>query len=344
MIEELRCDWSMKPIVGITMGDVAGVGPEIIAKALSMKDLFNVCRPVVIGDADAMAEGLKVAHVQLDIHRVKNVSEAKFQYGSIDILDLKNIRIEELKMGQPQPMAGKAAVEYVKRAVELALAGEVHAIATAPLNKAAMNMAGYQYAGHTEILADFTKTRDYSMMLVAGDLRVIHVTTHVSVKGACDLIRQDRVLVVIRLADEAMKELGVEKPRIAVAGLNPHAGEGGLFGNEEIEEIEPAIKKAKERGIDVSGPYPADTVFLRATNGEFDIVVAMYHDQGHIPVKMLGFETGVNVSVGMPIVRTSVDHGTAYRRAGLRLGTADPGSLIEAIKFAARIAQTRLRN
>jgi len=326
------------------MGDVAGIGPEIIAKALSMKDLFRVCRPVVIGDADAMREGLKVAHVQLDIHPIKNASEAKFQYGSIDILDLNNIRIEELKMGQPQPMAGKAAVEYVQRAVELALAGEIHAIATAPLNKTAMSMAGYEYAGHTEILADLTKTKEYSMMLVAGDLRVIHVTTHVSLKKACDLIRKDKVFTAIRLADEAMKGLGIEKPKIAVAGLNPHAGEGGLFGKEEIEEIEPAIKKAKELGIEVVGPYPADTVFLRAKNREFHIVVAMYHDQGHIPVKMLGFEIGVNVSIGMPIIRTSVDHGTAYRRAGLRLGTADPRSLIEAVKLAAKMAQTRLRN
>ena len=326
------------------MGDAAGIGPEIIAKALSMEDLFRICRSVVIGDADAMKEGLKVAHLQLDVHPIKHLSEAKFQYGSIDILDLKNIKIEELKMGQPQPMAGKAAVEYVQRAVELALAGEIHAIATAPLNKAAMNMAGYEYAGHTEIIAELTKTKEYSMMLVAGDLRVIHVTTHVSLKKACDLVRRDKVFTSIRLADEAMKGLGIEKPRIAVAGLNPHAGEGGLFGKEEEEEIEPAIKKAKELGIDITGPYPADTVFLRAKNDEFDVVVAMYHDQGHIPVKILGFETGVNVSVGMPIIRTSVDHGTAYRRAGLRLGTADPRSLIEAIKLAAKMAQTRLRN
>jgi len=309
-----------------------------------MEDVFRICRPVVIGDADAMREGLKVAHLQLDVHPIKHLSEAKFQYGSIDILDLKNIKIEELKMGQPQPMAGKAAVEYVQRAVELALAGEIHAIATAPLNKAAMNMAGYEYAGHTEIIAELTKTKEYSMMLVAGDLRVIHVTTHVSLKKACDLVRRDKVFTSIRLADEAMKGLGIEKPRIAVAGLNPHAGEGGLFGKEEEEEIEPAIKKAKELGIDITGPYPADTVFLRAKNDEFDVVVAMYHDQGHIPVKILGFETGVNVSVGMPIIRTSVDHGTAYRRAGLRLGTADPRSLIEAIKLAAKMAQTRLRN
>jgi len=326
------------------MGDVAGIGPEIIAKALSIEDLFRICRPVVIGDADAMREGLKVAHAQLDVHPIKNVSEAEFQHGTIDIIDLKNIRIDELEMGQPQPMAGKAAVEYVKRAVELALAGEIHAIATAPLNKAAMNMAGYKYAGHTEILADLTKTKEYSMMLVAGDLRVIHVTTHVSLKKACGLIRRDKVFTAIRLADEAMKGLGIEKPKIAVAGLNPHAGEGGLFGKEEIEEIEPAIKKAKEIGIDVVGPYPADTVFLRAKNREFHIVVAMYHDQGHIPVKMFGFEIGVNVSIGMPIIRTSVDHGTAYRRAGLRLGTADPRSLIEAVKLAAKMAQTRLRN
>ena len=333
----------MKPIVGITMGDAAGVGPEIIAKALSTEDVFHICRPLVIGDADAMKEGVKTACLQLEIHPIRSASEGKFQYGIIDIIDLGNIRIEELEMGRPQPMAGKAAVEFVQKAVELALAGKIHAVATAPMNKMAVNMAGYKFVGHTELIAELTGTKNYCMMLVAEDLRVIHVTTHVSLREACDLIEKDRVLAAIRLAHQALKDLGFSNPRIAVAGLNPHAGEGGLFGREEIEKIRPAVEDAKELGVDVSGPYSADTVFLRAKNGEFDVVVAMYHDQGHIPVKMLGFESGVNVSLGMPIVRTSVDHGTAYRRAGLRLGTADPRSLAEAIKLAAKIAQMKLQ-
>jgi len=334
----------MKPIVAVTMGDPAGVGPEIVAKAFSSDGVFQACRPVAIGDADVMTEGLKVAHVQLDIHPIKRVSEARFEFGTIDIIDLKNIQVDKLRMGEPQPTAGKAAVEYVRKAVELALAGEIHAITTAPLSKAAMNMAGYRYAGHTELLADLTGTKEYNMMLVTRELRVIHVTTHVSLREACDMIKKNRVLSTIRLVDEAMKDFGIEKPRIAVAGLNPHAGEDGLFGKEEIEEIIPAVNASKELGIDVTGPYPADTVFSRAKNHEFDVVVAMYHDQGHIPVKVLGFETGVNLSIGIPIIRTSVDHGTAYRRAGLRLGTADPSSLVEAIKLAAKLAQTKSRH
>jgi len=332
-----------KPIIGITMGDPAGVGPEIIVKALSRNNIFRFCQPVVIGDAKSIMQGLKVVRLQLNIHSIKNLSEAQFQYGSIDVLDLNNVQIETLEMGRAQSMAGKAAVEYIKKAVQLALFKEIHAIVTAPINKSAMNMAGFEYAGHTELLADLTKAKEFRMMLIARDLRVVHVTTHVSLEKACSLIKKDRILTTIELANEAMKQLGIEKPRIAVSGLNPHAGEGGLFGKEEIEEIQPAIVTAKKLGINVSGPYPGDTVFMRAKKHEFDVVVAMYHDQGHIPVKMLGFEIGVNVTVGMPIIRTSVDHGTAYRRAGLGLGTADPRSLLEAIKLAAKMAQTGLK-
>jgi 4-hydroxythreonine-4-phosphate dehydrogenase len=236
-------------------------------------------------------------------------------------------------------MAGKASVKYVEKVVEMALENKIDAIVTAPLNKEAMNLAGYDYAGHTEILAHLTKTKDYAMMLVAGQLRVIHVTTHVSMRDACELIKKDRVLTTIRLTDEVTKKMGVEAPKIAVSGFNPHAGESGLFGNEEIEEITPAIESAKKNNMNVIGPMPPDTVFLRASRGEYDAVVAMYHDQGHIPVKMLGFESGINVTIGLPIIRTSVDHGTAYRRAGLRLGTGDPTSLEEAMKLAVQMAK-----
>jgi len=321
------------------MGDAAGVGPEIIDKALAKKEFYNIARPIVIGDASVIEDALKVAKVKVDINSVKDVSKAKYEHGAIEVIDLKNIRLSELKMGQVQAMAGEASVKYVEKAVEMALENKIDAIVTAPLNKEAMNLAGYDYAGHTEILAHLTKTKDYAMMLVAGQLRVIHVTTHVSMRDACELIKKDRVLTTIRLTDEVTKKMGVKAPKIAISGFNPHAGENGLFGNEEIEEITPAIESAKKNNMNVIGPMPPDTVFLRASRGEYDAVVAMYHDQGHIPVKMLGFESGINVTIGLPIIRTSVDHGTAYRRAGLRLGTGDPTSLEEAMKLAVQMAK-----
>lgn len=330
-----------KPIIGITLGDAAGVGPEVIAKALSEDRIYENCRPIVIGDSKAIREGVKVARKPLKLHPVKKVTEAYFRLGTIDILDLNNIDITKLEMGKPQAMAGKASVEYIKKAVELAKRGEIDAIATAPINKEAVNKAGFKYSGHTELLAELTGTKDYAMMLVGGPLRVIHVTTHVSLRQACKLVDSKRILKTIRLAWKAMGNLGIEKPKLAVAALNPHAGEGGLFGSEEIDIIKPAVELARDEGIEVSGPYPADTVFLRASRGEFDMVVAMYHDQGHIPIKMYAFEGGVNVTVGLPIIRTSVDHGTAYRRAGLKLGTGNPKSMIEAILLAADMAEKK---
>jgi len=340
----------MKPIIGITMGDAAGIGPEIIAKALSLKEIYDVCRPVVIGDLDAMREGMKVAHVQLKINSIKELSDAKFEHGTIDILDLNNIKVNELTMGKPQAMVGRASVEYIEKAVELALKGEIHAITTAPISKEAINMAGYNYAGHTELLAHLTHAKNYAMMLIAESLRVIHVTTHVPFNEVPRLIKKEKVYRTIKLAHDVMQKLGIQNPRIAVTGLNPHCGEGGLFGREEIEEIIPAIELAKSEGLNVAGPIPADTVFVRARGGEFDIVVAMYHDQGHIPIKMLGLKWnenkkrwtsvgGVNVTVGLPIIRTSVDHGTAYGKAGRKEGTANPQSLIEAIKTAAKLVK-----
>ncbi|MBS7651039.1 4-hydroxythreonine-4-phosphate dehydrogenase PdxA, partial [Candidatus Bathyarchaeota archaeon] len=287
-----------RPVIGITMGDAAGIGPEIIDKALSKEEFYRIARPLVIGDAAVLADALKVAKVNVKIRPVNSSSSAKFEIGTIDVIDLKNINLSELKMGQVQAMAGKAAVEYVKKAVEMALKGEIDAIVTAPLNKEAMNLAGYDYAGHTEILADLTRTENYAMMLVAGKLRVVHVTTHMSMLQACASIKKERVLTTIRLTYEAVQRLGIPNPKIAVAGLNPHAGEGGLFGDEELKEISPAIEEARRMGIAAIGPMPPDTVFLRASRGEYDAVVAMYHDQGHIPVKMLGFESGVNVTVG----------------------------------------------
>jgi len=344
----------MKPTIGITMGDAAGIGPEIIAKTLSLKEIYEICRPIVIGDADVMKEGIKVAHVQLKINPIKRLVDADFKHGTIDVLDLNNIRIDKLEMGEPQAMAGKASVEYIEKAVEMVLKGEIHAIVTAPISKEAINMAGYNYAGHTELLAHLTGTKDYAMMLTAGSLRVIHVTTHVPFSEVSKLIKKEKVYRTIKMAHEVMRKLGVKNPRIAVAGLNPHSGEGGLFGREEIDEIIPAIELARSEGFNVTGPIPADTVFVRARGGEFDIVVAMYHDQGHIPIKLLGLEWdenkkrwtsvgGVNITVGLPIIRTSVDHGTAYGKAGRKEGTANPQSLIEAIKMSTELVKTSMR-
>jgi|SRR5208337_1866436 len=332
-----------RPVIGITMGDPAGVGPEITCKMFADKTVYEFSRPLVIGDSGCLTEGMKVGKVSLQLNSIKKSSESKFVPGTIDVIDLHNVDIKSLKMGEPQAMAGKACVEYIKKAVALATVGEIDAIVTGPINKKAMNMGGYKYAGHTELLADLTNTKDFAMLLVAGPLKVIHVSTHVSLVEAIRRVQKERVTTVIKLADQALRELGVAHPRVAVAGLNPHAGEDGMFGNEEIETIAPAIEAAKKIGIDVSGPIAPDTVFLRTKKGEFDVVVAMYHDQGHVAIKMLGFELGVNVSIGLPIIRTSVDHGTAYRRAGLKLGTGDPTSLIEATRLAAQIAKSRTR-
>ncbi len=328
-----------KPILGITMGDPAGVGPEIVAKAFAKRLVLDLCKPVVIGNADAMRESLKLVPKKLDVREIGEISEAKFAYGCIDVLNINNIDMKRLIMGRPQAMCGKASFEYVRRAVELALNHKINAMTTAPISKEALHLAGYNYPGHTEILAELTGSEEYAMMFFAEGLRVILVTIHVSLTEACRLIKRDRILTTIRLGDRTLRKLGLDAPRIAVAGLNPHASEGGLFGDEESEEIGPAIDEAKKLGFNISGPYPSDTVFFRANNGEFDLVVAMYHDQGCIPIKLVGFDTGVNVTVGLPIVRTSPDHGTAYGRAGLKLGTANPQSMIEAIKLASRLAE-----
>ncbi len=326
----------MKPIIGITMGDATGAGPEIIVKALEDRGVYDVCRPLVIGDLGIMERAARIVNIALKFRPVEKVAEAAFAYETVDVIDLKNLPAD-LPFATVDGRAGKAAYEYVAKGVELAMKGEIDAIATAPLHKEALNAGGYHYPGHTEILGDLSGAKDYAMMLTGGPLRVIHVTTHVSLRRACDLVKKERVLRVIELADMAAKQLGFAKPRIAVAGLNPHSGEGGLFGDEEIKEIIPAVEEAKGRGYDVTGPVPPDTVFYRAAlKNHFDIVVVMYHDQGHIPLKVLGFEEGVNVTVGLPFIRTSVDHGTVFGKAGK--GTADSRSMSESIYLAARMA------
>lgn len=321
-----------KPLLAITMGDAAGSGPEIIAKTLAEPEINAACRCVVIGDADTMRESLKITGVPGKVRAIEKLTEALFKDGVIEVIDLHNIQLNKLKRGRVDPMAGKAAFEYIKLAAELALAGECDAIVTSAINKESLNKAGYHYDGHTQLLAELCGAPDVAMMLVSGQLRITHVTTHVSLHKAIEMIRPERILTVIRLTDEAIRQMSVNKPRIAVAGLNPHAGESGLFGDEEAKYIKPAIEAACRQGMNVTGPFPPDSVFLRASEGQFDAAIAMYHDQGHIAIKMLGITQGVNVTLGLPIIRTSVDHGTVFGKAGK--GTADPTSLMEAIKLA----------
>lgn len=328
-----------RPIIGLTMGDPAGIGPEIIVKALNEPAVYQICRPLVIGDAATFRAAIHQLGLTLAMEEIQDPGAGIFTHGTLDLFQATTGDLRAIAPGIVQAAAGKAATECVIKAVELALAGKIEAIATAPLNKDAMNQAGYHYPGHTELLADLTQTKDFSLALVAGHLRVIHVTTHVSMRRALDLADRARVLRIIRLADRFCRYLGLESPRIAVAGFNCHAGENGLFGTEEIEQIHPAVEDARAEGIDASGPWPGDSIFLRANKGEFDIVVAMYHDQGHIPVKMLGLEAGVNTTAGLPIIRTSVDHGTAFDIAGQ--GIAHHGSMLEAIKLAANLARER---
>lgn len=328
-----------RPIVGLTMGDPAGIGPEVVVKAMNEPSLYELCRPLAVGDAETLHRACDALGLGLAIHVVGEPADGRYVHGTLDVLQAPTEDLREITAGQVQPAAGKAAAECVIKATRLALAGKIDAIATAPLNKDALNQAGFHYPGHTEMLADLTETKDFSLALIAGKLRVIHVTTHVSMRRALDLVDKARVLRIIRLADRFCRSLGVAQPRVAVAGFNCHAGENGLFGNEEIEQITPAVEEARADGLNASGPWPGDTIFYRASQGEFDIVVAMYHDQGHIPVKMLGFEAGVNTTAGLPIIRTSVDHGTAFDIAGQ--GRASHGSMVEAVKLGAKLARER---
>ncbi|MEH8067615.1 4-hydroxythreonine-4-phosphate dehydrogenase PdxA [Gallibacterium anatis] len=332
----------MKPVLGITMGDAAGIGAEIIVKSLADKHLYEIAQPVVIGDKKMMQRALDLLQSPLKINVVTNLDNLNAKYGTIDLVDLDNVPAD-LPYSQVDPRAGKAAYEYVEKAVQYAMANKIQAVVTAPLNKEALHAGGKMFPGHTEILAQLSGTKDYSMMLVSEKLRVIHVTTHVQLRKACDLVKKERVLTVIKLADENAKMLGFKQPRVAVAGLNPHSGENGMFGDEDHKEIVPAVEAAKQLGINASGPIPPDTVFHRAANlNEFDIVVVMYHDQGHIPIKLLGFDTGVNVTVGLPFIRTSVDHGTAFPIAGK--GIADSKSMTESLYLAAQMAQIKFGN
>lgn len=332
------------------MGDPAGIGPEVTVKALNSKKVYEKCIPVVIGDYVALKEAVSFCNLKLDIRKISSYKEASGEYGIIDCIDLAYLDEKIWEYKKPQKLCGEASFNYITYAIEMAKKHEIEAVITAPINKESINMAGHNYSGHTEIFAEYTGIKKYAMLLASGNLRVIHVSTHCSLRQACDNVRKERVLEVIKLADEGMKLLGIENPKIGVAGLNPHCSENGLFGYEEEKEIKPAIEEARKNGMDVIGPEPPDTVFVKCMGGVYDIVVAMYHDQGHIPLKLSGFKlnpatnsytsmSGINCTIGLPIIRASVDHGTAYGKAGE--GRANEESMLDAIFAGVTMAENK---
>lgn len=332
--------------IAVTMGDPAGIGPEIILKALHHPTVYGQCLPTVYGDLAWIRR--VAAHLGFDdsvleaadpLVRQVGPAAAQAKAGVVLVRQSTSVDLRGIVPGELSADAGKAAAESVLGAAKAVIAGEADAIVTAPINKEAIALGGYPYAGHTELLAEITGTRSYGMLLLAGNLRVIHVSTHVSLSDAIRRVRAPRIVECIRLGHAACLQLGIECPRVAVAGLNPHAGEHGLFGSEDANEIAPAVAEARSLGIDASGPHAPDTIFCRSVAGEFDLVVAMYHDQGHIPVKLLGIDDGVNVTVGLPIIRVSVDHGTAFDIANK--GCAREGSMLEAIRVSCLMVKAR---
>lgn len=341
-----------KPIIGITMGDPASIGPEIAVKALLNEKIHAICRPLLVGDAGVFNDIISRLKLPAKVNAITKVADAAFKPGTIDVFDLKNVNMSQLQFGEISAMAGGASFDAVKKVIELALAGEVEATVTGPINKKSINEAGHHFAGHTEIYAHYTGTRKYAMLLVEQNMRVIHVSTHVSLREACDLVKKDRIIQVIELLHNGILQLGATNTKIGVAGLNPHAGDSGLFGTEDDGEIKPAVEEARKLGYDVDGPVPADTLFSKAATGYYGGVVAMYHDQGHIPFKLTGFHwnaekqqmdsvKGVNITMGLPIIRTSVDHGTAFEIAGK--GIASPDAMILAIEAAVQLSKHRVK-
>ncbi len=336
-----------KPIIAISTGDPAGIGPEITVKALNRPELYQNAKPLVVCDLEVINRAIGFCGLQLKTNRIENPAEGIFEYGTVDVLDMQNVDFEDFAYGQVSKKTGKASFEYVEKVIQLALAQKVDATVTGPINKEAIHSAGFHFAGHTEIYAHFTGSSNYAMMLADGHFRVVHVNTHVSMLESIKRITKQRVFNAIELADKALKNMGIVEPRIAVNGLNPHAGENGLFGTEELDHIIPAIEAAKKQGINADGPHPPDTIFPKMKGGQYDIVVCMYHDQGHIPTKLTGFRyndktktwegmSGVNITLGLPIIRVSVDHGTAFGKAGQ--GTANPQSMVQAIEYATKFS------
>jgi 4-hydroxythreonine-4-phosphate dehydrogenase len=342
-----------KPIIAITMGDPASIGPEIAIKALLQENIYSICRPIIVGDAGVFQQIVSLLGLKATINVISNVADAKFELGKPDVLDLKNVEIDKLVFGEISAMCGEASFQSVKKVIELALDKQVDATVTGPINKKSINEAGHHFAGHTEIYAHYTGTKKYAMLLVEENMKVIHVSTHVSLRQACDLVKKERILEVTELLYNGMKSLGETNMKIGIAGLNPHAGDSGLFGTEDDLEILPAVEEARRLGYDVEGPIPPDTMFAKASTGAYGGVVAMYHDQGHIPFKLAGFKwnaekqmmdsvKGVNITMGLPIIRTSVDHGTAFEIAGKGIASAD--AMVLAIESAVQLSKYRKLN
>ncbi len=327
---------SERPLVAITMGDAAGIGAEVTAKALQDEWVYEKCRPFVVGSAAAMNSALDLIGASGSARLVHDVVDVNGEHGSIDVLDPENLDFGQISYGELSPVAGKASVEWILQAGELAASGQIAAISTAPINKEACDLAGFEDVGHMEIFQSQTKAPNVATMLMAGSLRVVHLTTHRSLRVACDYVTRENVLEKIALTDECFREWGFASPRIGVAALNPHASDGGLLGDEEAKQIAPAVADALEAGIDATGPVPADTIFNQAIDGKFDVVIAMYHDQGHIPIKVHDWAKSVSVNLGLPFIRTSVDHGTAFDIAGK--GIADAESMLESIRTAVSLA------
>jgi 4-phospho-D-threonate 3-dehydrogenase / 4-phospho-D-erythronate 3-dehydrogenase len=336
-----------KPILAITMGDPAGIGPEIALKAFAEKSVYDHCRPLLIGNIQVLEKMSGIIKSPLELHSVNDVSDANFKYGTVDVfhIDVEG-GIDDIDFGKISAKAGDLAFRIVTRAIDLAMKNEVDGTVTGPIHKGAINSAGHTFSGHTEIYAHYTNTSKYAMLLAEENLRVIHVSTHVSLRQACDLVKKDRVLDCVRLMHSALAKIGIGNPRIGVAGLNPHSSDNGLFGDEEMKEIIPAVNAAKDEGFNVDGPIPPDTLFALAVGGQYDGCIAMYHDQGHIPFKVKGFVwdlksgsmktvKGVNITLGLPIIRTSVDHGTAFEIAGK--GIASHQALLSAIDYAIKL-------
>ncbi|HEY8916102.1 MAG TPA: 4-hydroxythreonine-4-phosphate dehydrogenase PdxA [Chitinophaga sp.] len=339
-----------KPIIGITMGDPASIGPEIAVKALLNESIHAICRPLLVGDAAVFRDIITRLGLPATVNAIQHATEAQFRLQQIDVIDLRNVNMAELEFGKVSAMAGNAAFEAVKKVIDMAMAGEIAATVTGPINKKSINEAGHHFAGHTEIYAHFTGTKKYAMLLVEEHLKVIHVSTHVSLRQACDLVKKDRILEVTELLRNGLIQLNETNLRIGIAGLNPHAGDAGLFGTEDDMEILPAVEEARRLGYEVDGPVPPDTLFAKAATGYYGGIVAMYHDQGHIPFKLSGFKwnaekqqmdsvKGVNITMGLPIIRTSVDHGTAFEIAGKGIASAD--AMLLAIESAVQLSKNR---
>ncbi|MFZ0577533.1 MAG: 4-hydroxythreonine-4-phosphate dehydrogenase PdxA [Psychrobacillus psychrotolerans] len=327
---------TVREIIAIPMGDAAGIGPEITVKSLAKEELYTMCKPLVVGDANILRKAIEVTGVNLKVRVVSSPAEGSYEFGTIDVMDLANINMEDFVPGEVSAQNGQAAFEFIKRSVELAMAGEVKAIATTPINKESLKAAKVPYIGHTEMLEDLGGAPDPLTMFQVKGMRIFFLTRHVSVAEAITQMTKERVRDYLNRCDKALQRLGVESRKLAVAGLNPHSGEGGLFGMEEVEEIKPGVELAKADGIDAYGPVPADSVFFQALNGKYDAVLSLYHDQGHIAAKMTDFHRTISITNGLPFLRTSVDHGTAFDIAWKNI--ASEVSMYECIKLAAEYA------